>query len=464
MIIFRFSKNFFAWITAFNLIFGFQCLFEFDAFAARETLTLQKAIEKAIEKNPGAQIQRMDLRKSEIDYDSAWDKMYLPRVELKIKASSDFTVGDIEKVAEKREPKLHGFPAHGAELTLGEYTVFNFWKDWNKFEKSRISWVRSQQTYTESMRNFRFSISKAYFEAKIAQDNYEYARRFYSLSETILALMRSRERLGKATAEDLTSSQQDMLAKKIELGNSLMAFQSKSFSLNQLLGDSPGTEYLLVSDSEFEPIPLELDQIIAIFRQTSPTMRDLRKDLRGNELDLELAQKERLPLPTVTFSGLGIKYSNEYSELLREINTGSGSTQLNLSASMSLTLTLLGEGGFLNKRPIEKAKIDLDKQLLKFRNTQNKTEVEISNLLREIKQSEQNVRDYKQSLNSSSAILESLMANGATGKSDLRLKFRDALQQMRSDQASLAEANLNYMSSKFDLYELIGVDQLEKEK
>lgn len=458
-----FSKYVFSGLGTFNLIVGIQCLFVSEAFAARETLTLERAISKAIEKNPGAQTQRMDLRKSELDYNDAWDDMYLPRIALSVNATSEFTVGDIEKTPEKRQPSLHGFPSPTAKISLGEYTVFSFWRDWITFEKSRLDWVRSQQSYTESMRKFRFSISKAYFETKIAQDNYEYAKRFYSLSETILALMRSRERLGKATQEDLTSSQQDMLTKKIELGNALTSFQSKSFSLNQLLGDAAGTEYLLVSDPEFEPIPFELDQIISIFRESSPTMRDLRKDLRKNELELDSAQKDRLPLPEIKFSGLEMSYSNEYSQLSREFNTTAG-TQLNLSASISLTLPLLGKGGFFKHRPLEKAKIDVDKQLLKFRNTQNETEVKVGNLLRGIKQSEQNVRDYKQSLNSSSSILESLMSNGATGKSDLRLKFRDALQQMRSDQAALADANLDYMSSKFDLYELIGVDKLEKEK
>lgn len=429
-----------------------------------ETLTLAKAIDKAIENNIGFKTQKMQYRSAEISFDNAWETMFTPGISLSISANSKLTAGDLKDHVGIAAEKAHGYPSQSATLSLGSYTLFNFWKDWNRYEQARLDWVRAQEIYMETLRAFKFEVSRAYFESKIAQDNFESAKRFFSLAETILHLMKSRRKVNKASDSDITSAEQDFLAARIEFGNTTTSTNAANWKLNQIFNDPQGKSYLLVDDPEFEPIQVDIEEIIEIYRTNSPTVKNIKKDLRKSELSLDSAEKDRLPLPQVKFSGLTLSYGNEFNGLTREYYTdGSGNTQLNVSASVSLSLPIWGSGGFLSSRNMELARMSVEQQRLGIKDTISRDEVRIRELVRSIAQTEQNIRDYKKSLTGSSTQLDQLINRGSQ-QGGMRLDFRDLLRQMRTDQTSLADANLSHVTSKYELYQLIGVDKLENKK
>jgi outer membrane protein TolC len=153
-------------------------LFQEQGYTAPITLTLAKAIERALENNASMKSQRMSFKQAEMSYLDAWNAMFVPSVSLSLSTSSTYTVGDLEKNEELKSRKLHGFPSPRASLVIGSYTIFNFWKDWNNYENARLSWVRTQEQFQERLRSFRFSVSNSYFRSKIVQDNLEYSKRF----------------------------------------------------------------------------------------------------------------------------------------------------------------------------------------------------------------------------------------------------------------------------------------------
>ena len=94
-----------------------------------EHVSLGKAIERALRANPDVMDQRLGLRVSEILYQDAWDRMYLPSINLNLSSTSAKTVARIpggNSATVGTALNEHGYPNTSAGISLGEYTLFDF--------------------------------------------------------------------------------------------------------------------------------------------------------------------------------------------------------------------------------------------------------------------------------------------------------------------------------------------------
>jgi len=198
---------------------------------------------------------------------------------------------------------------------------------------------------------------------------------------------------------------------------------------------------------------------LRIYMENAPNMKDRRRDLKKAELSLDLAHKNRLPLPKVAFSGISLNYNNVYNTITPTFASSAYNANMNISGSVSLSLPLVGPGGLFNNRVIEQTQIALDQANLAFLNTTNQDELSIVQGIRTVLQSENNVKNNSEAFEKSLSILEKLSENLTSGTIN-RLELRDAINNSRNYELNLEDSKVQHLQSKMDLAQLIGVDKL----
>ena len=477
---------------------GIKCylislILSFQTFAATakdlsktdEILTLEMAIKKAMTSNWDLLQFRNSLRSQKIDYDNAFDKMFIPVVSLAATVSSNYSFAQLPgstaaTLGAAQDPSLldssgktaasytfsKGYPTTAIGVTVGQYTLFNFFKDQLVYEAARLTWERNQQKLIEKERDIRFQVINEYFKNRTEQEKLEAASRSVEISEAILELVQSKEALGTAKSTDVSSSTVDYLNAKNQMNSQERNVVNERWALNLLMGESISNKYTLRTDLEYTPLQLELDDATKLFAENSPSARDVKLNVKTSELNLSLVEKTRLPLPTISISPISIMYGNQYwGDSRTNTASAAGSSangNIDFITSVNFTIPLYGPGGFLSKRTVETARITRDNADLAFQQTMMNSLVVIQQGFANIKNQEQAVQLNKDSIQNASKLLEILFSNFSKSGAN-RLELRDAINQARSIEFSYKDAILEHLRLKLLLAQTIGVDHLPGE-
>ncbi len=432
---------------------------------AVQELTLDIAIKKGNTSNRQLQARRLSFETSKLNYYDAWDQMFMPQITLGVTTNSSYTMGRVPFGTTAASQagdtsRAHGFPASTLSLNLGQYTLFNFWRDQIVFEEAKLNFDREKERLIETERNVRVQIITQYFRLKTEQDKLDAARRSVSISEAIVNLVKSRIRIGRASDTDLSSSNVDLLNARNQFNNQERSVTTEQRNLNILLGDPIDSVYNLRSELQYVHLSIGYDDALKIYFDNSPTMKDQRLTLKTGDMNLELAEKRRLPLPTVTISGITMSYnSGYYGETNGPSTTAPTSGNIDIGVSVGLTLPLYGPNGFLNGRDVARARIQRDQNELNYQLVAATDQANITSDIVQIRQDEENIKNQIEAFKQTAQVLNNLFAQ--MGQKEVnRLELRDAITNARSSELDLKDAILSHLSSKLQLMQLIGLDHL----
>lgn len=319
-----------------------------------------------------------------------------------------------------------------------------------------------EELYEESKRSVKFQIIIAFWTLKSAIDKLESYERSVKIAQSILDLQKSRLPLGKSTEADISSSLVDLMNVKNLRDTAESNVTGATLSLNVLLGDPSGTTYTIKEEISFLPIKVTEKVLYETYLDQSPDMKSARKDFLKAQMNLELSEKNRLPLPAIKFNGINLTYTPSYYTSTATLNPAGSNTNLNVSASIGFTLPLAGPGGLFGSRVIEGAEIQVSLANLALTNTVNRDLQTILQTVRNIRQYEVTIENNRQLYSSSISVLESVFKKFVTDKSVSRLEIRDALAGARDSEIGLSEAILNHLTNKTQLASFIGVDYLPR--
>lgn len=428
-----------------------------------EELSLQAAIERALNKSPSIVLLKNNLRTSEINYQNAWDTMFLPAINLKFAQDSKKTVTHLGgRAADLKNNDLdeRGYPTSSAYLELGKYRLFNFFKDWTSYQQARLDWENTQKAYSESIRSIRVDVTTKFFSYKTRMEKLESAKRSVDISEAILMNVKSQVRKGDAKEQDINSAQVDVLNARNEFNKLQTTSKTAFWDLNLALGDPVDTPYRIKEEIRFVPLKLSLEQAIKIYEENAPSKRNSAVALRKAELALELAEKDRIPLPSIDFSGIKIGVANTFHGATPTYaNDGGSSKNMDISASVSFTIPILGPGGFLKIRTVEASRIARDNAEIGYREQIRKDHIAIFNAINGIKENELAIDNAKQAFINSQKILDDLFSKIGSQTTN-RLEIRDAIKTARESDLSLADSIQGHLASKLGLAQTLGLDHL----
>jgi outer membrane protein TolC len=429
------------------------------------SLSLNQAIQRMIENNLSFKNIAYDYETAKMQYESAWNTFFLPSFTLTAgtSTSSNYTVGTLPGTAARNDPNSvwsRGYPTTGVTLSMGSYTLFNFFKDRGTYDIAKMNYDRASSVYQESIRTARFALIRQYFEVKIAQEKLEAAERSMTISQAISELIESRKSLGKATEDEMNSSSVDLLTARKGYGDQKQVVDSLLIGLNTTLNATPETEFKLTTQPPFIPVHLDEKELYEIFKTKSPSAKSAELALASAEISTANMEKTRLPLPVVTFSGVNIGYTSGYSGGTGSAYTNSsGGGTLDVSAAVSVTLPIFGPSGFFNEYSVRSSYIGRDRAEIALKTTLMTGEQTIRQKILGIRQLEANIKTLREAEAKNSKILDSIFKKAMSSSAD-RLQLRDAVLQARQSELDRLEALLGHIGGKNELAEYIGLDRL----
>jgi outer membrane protein TolC len=430
--------------------------------APPQELKLSDAIERGIKMNPDLLQQKINLRSSELYYEDARDIMYSPSVSLGINSYYATKVGKVHGPKNYTSNDLKNYTEQSLQLTLGQYTIYNFGKDKLLYDQAKLDWTRAKDVFEESKRAVKFQIIIAFWTLQSAKDKLHSYERSVNIAQSILDLQKSRLPLGKTTETDISSSLVDLMNVKNLRDTAESSFIAATLNLNILLGDPSGTNYIINEEISFLPIKVTEKVLYETYLAQSPDIKNARKDFIKAQMNLELSEKNRLPLPAIKFNGINLTYTPKYYSSSATLNPAGSNTNLNVSTYIGFTLPLSGPGGLFGNRVIEGAEIQVSLANLALTNTANRDLQTILQTVRNIRQYETTIDNNRQLYASSISVLESVFKKFVNDKSVSRLEIRDALAQARDSEIGLSEAILSHLTNKTQLASFIGVDYLPR--
>ncbi len=428
-----------------------------------DQLSYAEAVKRALDKNFAMQNLRINFDNAKMNFDNAWDAMFLPSVNLNLSSASNYTLTHLTQTpADQAGPPGHakGYPRSVIELNLGSYTLFNSWKDRITYDMASLAFEREKQRYREQERAVRFAVAGAYFRLFIDQEKLDAANRSVVISEAIYNVVKSGRRIGKSSDSDVSSANVDLLNAKTQNSETARNIKSSLWALNQLLGDPNDTQYRLTTELPYVKLRLTLAEAIKIYESESPSIRDARLSVNNASMALDLAEKNRLPLPKIALSGLVLSYGNAYYGSSQALSTGtSPDGNINISASISLSIPIIGPGGIINGRTMAQARNARDLAELSYTQRKSDDLILIRNLIEATVVQEATIENQKTVAETTAELLEKLVGEMPNRRIP-RLELRDALTQARQAELSFKDAALNHFTAKLGLATLIGADHL----
>ena len=456
---------------SFSSFFFFTLLTPFIAvnfpsttLAAPIPLRLDQAIDRMMESNLSIKSLALNYELAEINYDAAWHTFYMPNISLSAASTSTYSIGDLSmpNTPGRDNPdsvRKRGYPESPKmlELSIGSYTLFNFFKDRTIYDIAKLNFENARLVYKEAIRSAKFVLMGIYFNTKTAQEKMEASERSMTIAQAIAELMDSRKKLGKASEDEQNSASVDLSSAKVDYSSKKKDLETFLVSLNSTLNAAPNTEFTLTTEPPYVPVRLEPKTLFEIFKSQSPSARTAENALTNAEMNVSLAEKSRLPLPKVDFSGLTIDYGSGFGGGTRPSYTPTG--QLEVSAMVSLTIPIWGPAGFNNANTVRTAYINRENAEIAQKNALQAGENRIQTDILTIKKWESDIKELRESFAKNSKILDNTFKKASNTATD-RLQLRDALKSARDSEQAYLDALLGHITAKNGLAEFLGLDRL----
>lgn len=324
-------------------------------------LALRTAFQKYEESGIEFKQIRSDLEEAEMAYTKAKFVYWAPRVSLSYKYGFNHTLkrykGSFPDVGSSRD-YVASPTENKLDINLFSYDIYaggipslnleTAWREY-QFAVSRIKQKRE---------NLKRQLIQKYFAAKISKSAHQAALRGIEMWKNIKKTYEIINKSGQSRQNNTESGTSDI---EIEINDAeqtaqdkLREYEDAETELNLLLGEQSDTKYAYVTKLKFQPLNLQLKNVIDQINEASPQALEVKNKLELQRISSQKLRLEKLTRPTISFSGLNLSYrfsknSTQFTGLQNSLTTSdSESSNINLSMAFEFNMNILGESGFFN--------------------------------------------------------------------------------------------------------------------
>ena len=156
-------------------------------------LSLEQAVQRMMDNSLTIKSAALGFESAQISYDIAWNSFFLPTISLSANSSYSYTAGTLPNTPARLNPGSlnRGYPSSDISLSLGSYTLFNFFRDRANYDIAKLSFEQAKLDYQQAIRSAKFQLISQYFQTKIAQEKLDAAQRSVLTAQAILELIDS---------------------------------------------------------------------------------------------------------------------------------------------------------------------------------------------------------------------------------------------------------------------------------
>ena len=327
-----------------HLLLGFFMLLAGIPINAQEAqeLSLQNAINRALENNYGIITTRKNLEKSEVN--NSWGNAgALPSI--RFVGSGNHTENFTDQ-ADYSSQNLNGT----VELNQTLFRGFGIY-----IQKDRLEELErlSEGNVAVVVENTIYNVILSYYNILLAREQMDIAQTTMQLSKDRYKREQYRKQMGNSGSYDLLQAKNAFLQDSSDYLSARSSYNNSVRQINYLMAESLENKYDFVS--EFTPDTSEF-----VFDTLAHKMLDNNKSLQNQYINLELARLGVKSAKSAYYPTLSLNASGGYSDRESDFqNPGqTGQTGSQTSASVGLSISYAIFDGNSRKRALEAARIE----------------------------------------------------------------------------------------------------------
>ena len=426
-----------------------------------KNLHLNDVIEQGLRKNYDQNLRGQRQEINEITFSGAKSAFWLPQFKVTLQTANQ-NIATLHHSSRPPAIPNSTSPSGSLGLSLGDYTVFNWGKDYALYLNKKNIYERSTQIYDESKRELKLDLINSYFSL-VTTKNIERIRQD-ELRQTSFVYRLSKEKItvGKTSKQDYYQSRSEYLKSQNDYHEAKIIADEADESVAFQITDPVGTKYVLTEGLDYRRIKITLDEVLALSEKTNPTLLTNKVLIDNAERDYDVALKENMPLPKFTIN-LGA-YNKQFGPTTNttRYETYSGSGNIELVASISTTWAITGQDGFLNSNKLATSRISKEIAKKEFEKNTHYTQSQIRLTYKTILSLQNQIVILEARLPSLQKTFDTILDNYLGG----RTKFYDfslSLADLSATKIFYEQTKLQHLKEKLTLARLAGIEDFPGE-
>jgi outer membrane protein TolC len=330
-----------------------------------KNLQLNDVIEQGLRKNYSQNIKEQQNELNEVEFKGIKSAFWLP--ELKINLTTDsqrISTLRSSKSASGNQTSLT--PTGVLGLSLGNYTVFNWGKDYALYLNSKSTFQRNKQGLDEARRELKLDLISNFFSLmtsknieKIRLDQLRNASFLYRLSKEKVTI-------GRISKQDYYQARSEYLIAQNDYHEAKMNSDIADENMAYMIVDDTGTKYILNETLDYKRVKITLDETIELAKKNNPTLLNNQVTIQNAERSYDVAVKENLPLPklSVDLGAYNKRFGSTTNRTVFENQAGNG--DIELVASINASWSISGEDGLFNSNKLAISRLNKEISLKEF--------------------------------------------------------------------------------------------------
>jgi outer membrane protein TolC len=425
-----------------------------------KVLTLGDVLEQGLRQNYDQLIRNHQKKLLDLGFDDAYAKFWYPNIDLNL-TTDTYRLGELFDGNDDGGRTTNAVNGN-ASITLGNYNLFNWGKDYLGYQNDRNTYRRSITQLQEFRRNLKQNLIISFFEL-LAQKKIERAyREKLRYSAFVYRYNKERFAKGKTNRLQFLQARNEFLKSQSEYQDVKIQSEQTDEKIAYLIADNVGTRYILKEDVRFEKIKLNEDQAYKLSEVNNPAVLNAKTDVQNSTRELEIQKRENLPLPKLTVN-LGAYNHNFNSAGQRTIyETEDNSSNIELVATLTATWSILGEGGLFNHRKTTQALVAKNQNLQKLLKNKRQATSNIRALYRATIRYEKQIEILSRRVSNAEKLAEGALTAYTESKARFP-DFKTAVEDYTTAQVDYARAQYNHVRSKILIAQNIGIEELPGE-
>ncbi len=423
-------------------------------------LSLNIAIEQGMRKNFSENIRqnKKEIYKNQIQDNK--ESFYYPNLNLTLNASNQ-RIGTL-KESGATTSRTSNVPTGSFGLEFGEYSIFNWGKDYLSYLNTKEFLERNKEKTSEESREFRQSIIIAYTNLIYLEQTVRIKKEQLRTSSFIYRLNRERVIQKKVSKHEYYQARSEYLRAQQEYFETKLTYENAHEEMAKLIDDEPGTKYQISQKFRHEKIKITLRGALDLSKKHSPFIKDGIASENIKKREYEIALKDNMPLPKITLD-LGTykhHFSPEGTRTLYQVDEEN--SNLELVATVNASWSIFGDGGLFNRRKLANARLAKENSTWNARSAKRSVEAYITKLFQEFSNAHDKIKILEARVPSLKKTMD--LANNKYIESKGRYTdFHIALVEYFDAQLDYEKLKWEYTRNKILLAQIIGLEDLPGE-
>jgi outer membrane protein TolC len=265
----------------------------FDPKNSSRFVRLRTVIEEGLRENPYEKLRRIKKKLATSELKDIKAKFWFPDVNLFIQ-TDDHRVGRLDRGSSYGNDPAH-IASGSAGLSLGEYTLFNWGKDYLEYLNEKSLNQKTQRNLRELTRGLRHILIIRYFKLGVVKRFEEIQREKLQHASFIYRLTRERAPLKKVTQQEYFQARSEYLKARKEYQQAQIDTLNEDEQFAFLLGDHLNTTYKLKDELKVETLTIHFQDVIRTAINSNPDILDAKIGYDIQNRKYQRILKENLP-------------------------------------------------------------------------------------------------------------------------------------------------------------------------